>query len=108
MNKKEELDLILSTHVPEEAEMIGDYFIVLDYGKLRWAGSMKDLFNSSIYEVYFMDKLPPDIRVIYQYGKIGLVGSDIDRLVELQKKNIIIGFKKAGVRKLYVETDHSN
>lgn len=108
LNKKKDLDLILSTHVPEEAEMIGDYFVVLDYGKLRWSGSMEDLFNSNIYEVYFIDRLPPDIKVIYRYGRIGLVEIDADRLEDLRKKNIIIGFRKAGVRRIYVETDHSN
>ncbi|BFH73915.1 ABC transporter ATP-binding protein [Sulfurisphaera javensis] len=98
-------DFIVTTHVPEEAEMIAEYFIVLDRGIVKWSGSISDLINSDIYEVYSFYNILDSTKVIYRYGNIYLIQEDIGKIKKMYDEGIIYGFRKSGLRKLYIENE---
>ncbi|BBG23723.1 Trehalose/maltose import ATP-binding protein MalK [Sulfuracidifex tepidarius] len=92
-------DTIVTTHVPEEAEWMGDVIVVLQDGRLKWYGTVEELYRGDIYEVYYRGKLRLD--ALCDFGNVALVKGDEDLLSSLVKKGEIVGFKRAGVRKLY-------
>lgn len=101
-------DIIITTHIPEEAESIGEFFIIIDKGKIVWKGSKQDLINSDIFEVYAAGTFPDSLKIIYRYGSTALVRSPLEDLYDLVKEQKIIGFRKSGVRRVYNEIDESN
>jgi ABC-type cobalamin/Fe3+-siderophores transport systems, ATPase components len=97
---REKKDFIVTTHVPEEAEMIGEHFIVLEGGNVVWSGSIRDLITSDIFEV-FMNGESNSLNIIYRFGNIALVKNSEEELYKFLREGLIYGFRKAGVRKFY-------
>jgi ABC-2 type transport system ATP-binding protein len=94
-------DVVLSTHVPEEAEWLGEYFIVLRDGRVAWRGTLEDLARENIYEVYVRGHVPEGLEVVASLGYVALVRASEDVLFELNSRGLIRGFRKAGVRVYY-------
>jgi len=94
-------DVVLSTHVPEEAEWLGEYFIVLRDGRVAWRGTLEDLARENIYEVYVRGRVPEGLEVVVSLGYVALVRASEDVLFELNSRGVIRGFRRAGVRVYY-------
>ena len=99
-------DLIFSTHVPEEAETLADYIVILNNGRAVWNGTINDLFSSDIFEVYITRGEQIKIECLFRYGGICLVKSDTKKLAKLLESGVIIGFRKSGVRRIYGQFDN--
>lgn len=97
-------EYIFSTHIPEEAEAVGDYFIVLDKGEVKWSGNLNDLYRDGIFEVYLNSRNIPALEFIFRYGNIALIKSNSESLSDSMKRGEILGFRHAGVRRVYYET----
>ncbi len=98
---KSKFDVILTTHIPEEAEWIGDYFIVLDNGRVMWHGRINELNEEGTYEVYLRYGVPDTLNVYARLGYVAIVRSSINELVKLLIEGRIRGFKRLGVRKYF-------
>lgn len=97
-------ELVFSTHIPEEAEYLSDYILVLSEGKCIWSGSIRDLMNEEIYEIYQLPNMEElNAKIIYNFGNIALVRGSFEEIASMLKEGKIIGFRKAGVRKIYGE-----
>jgi len=94
---------IITTHTPEEAEWLGDYFIILREGSIVWQGTLEDLWREELYEVYIKRKLPSNLPVLASMGYVAIVKANEEVLLDLVKRCMIIGFKKVGVRRYYVK-----
>jgi len=94
-------DLIFSTHVPEEAEALADYIVILKDGRVVWKGSIDELYHSDIYEVYAKRNAQLGVNILFKFGNILLVNSNKEELLSLLEEGKIYGFRKAGVRKIY-------
>jgi len=103
-------DVIFTTHTPEEAEVLADHIIILDKGRVVWAGAKDELLSSNTFEVYpigdkerLMDALRQEgcDKVVDMGLSIIVNGCDEEVLMKLLKRGIISGFKKAGVRGVY-------
>jgi len=92
---------ILTTHVPEEAEWIGEYFVMLKEGKIVWHGRIEELQEQGVYEVYLRQYLPESLEVILKLGYVAIVKSSYEELLELVERDKIRGFKKLGVRRYF-------
>ncbi|MHB1493243.1 MAG: ATP-binding cassette domain-containing protein [Thermoplasmataceae archaeon] len=101
-------NMVLTTHIPEEAEAIGNYFIILDQGKIVWSGTKLELITSDIYEVQAIFAFPDSIKPIYRYGNTALVKSTSAELYELLLAEKIMGFRKSGIRRVYNEIKTGN
>ncbi|BCU68902.1 ABC transporter ATP-binding protein [Stygiolobus caldivivus] len=102
---KDKADKVITTHIPEEAEWFGDYIVVLKEGEVRWKGTIDDLYREPIYEVFVRFNTTPPSGTIADFGNILLVRGEEEEMESMVKKGIAIGFKKAGVRKIYMESD---
>ncbi|MEL9939940.1 MAG: ABC transporter ATP-binding protein [Ignisphaera sp.] len=96
-----DLEVVLTTHLPEEAEWIGDYFVMLREGKLVWQGRVEDIGGEDIYEVYLRYRVPSSLSVYSKLGYVAIVRSSYEELLELLNENRIRGFKKLGVRRYF-------
>ena len=108
-------NIIFTTHVPDEAESLADYILVLDNGSLVWKGSREELIRNDIYEVFvepcqiasfkkIMDEVGSNI--ITWFGNTCLIEQiEESLLITLIHKGIVYGFKKSGVKNIYVKTD---
>jgi len=94
-------NLIFSTHIPEEAESLANYIVILDNGKMIWNGTIDNLYESDIYEVFLKYNEEINIKYIFKYGNIALVHSDEKTLLNLFNSKKIMGFKKSGIRRIY-------
>lgn len=94
-------DLIFSTHVPEEAETLADYIVILDSGRTVWSGTVTDLFASDIFEVYLSSAESVQMECLFRYGGICLVRSSPEYLSALMSEGKILGFRKSGARRIY-------
>jgi len=97
------LDYIFSTHLPEEAEGVGDYFVILGKGQITWMGDMHSLYRDNIYEIYLPDYSEPGLEVLFRYGRIFLVRSEKEKLEKMMSEGNIMGYRKAGIRRAYYE-----
>jgi len=95
------LEVVLTTHVPEEAEWIGDYFIMLREGRLVWHGRLEDLDRGGLYEVYLRHHIPSSLKVLVKLGYVAIVESNQEELSRLLSGNEIRGFRKLGVRRYF-------
>lgn len=102
--ENKEIDYVLSTHNPEEAEGVGDYFVILDRGKIKWKGTLEDLYQEGIFEIYLDPRIKVDFEFIFKYGNIALVKITDDHLNRLMADKEILGFRRAGIRRVYYET----
>ncbi len=94
-------DLIFSTHVPEEAEALADYIVILNEGRIIWHGTIENLYESNIFEVYLKRDVILNLKYIFRYGNIALVESDTKTLSDLLENGKIIGYRKSGVLRIY-------
>ncbi len=97
------VDYVFSTHLPEEAEGIGDYFVILGRGKITWMGDMESLYRENIFEIYLPGYSDPGLEVIFRYGRIFLVRAEDKSLERMMAAGKILGYRKAGIRRAYYE-----
>ena len=98
-----ENDIVMTTHIPEEAEGVCDYYMILDRGIVKWTGDRTKLINSDIFEVYTRQEEKYDFEPIYSYGNIVLIRSSMNDLFKMLNNGSILGFRKSGVRRIYGE-----
>jgi len=96
-------DYVITTHTPEEAEWLSEYFIILKNGSVIWHGKLEDMWRDELYEVYLRGKPPEKLNVLFSTGYVAIVKSTEDELLDLTKKGLIIGYKRAGVRRFYAQ-----
>ncbi|MGC8982914.1 MAG: ABC transporter ATP-binding protein [Desulfurococcaceae archaeon] len=110
---REKGNVVFATHNLEEAEFVADYIIILDRGRLTWAGSKRELFSHNVFEVYPMDYKEKVIgllesnecRVVADMGSTLLVADcDSGFLAKLLDEGYVIGFRRAGVRSIYASS----
>ena len=94
-------DVVMTTHVPEEAEWIGEYFIMLKEGRIVWQGSFNELAVDGIYEAYLRGRPPDGLDVILKLGYVAVVRSGEDELLRLVNCGAIAGFRRLGVRRYF-------
>lgn len=102
--ENKEMGYVISTHNPEEAEGVGDYFVILDRGKIKWKGTLEELYQEGIFEIYLEPQIKVDFDFIFKYGNIALLKSTEDHLNRLMANKEILGFRRAGIRRVYYET----
>ncbi len=99
--------LVFTTHVPEEAEAIANYIVILNEGRVIWAGDMSQMYRDNVYEVYLADSsnLPRSLKdsILYRFGRVVLAKSNEDELSKLYRKGLIIGFRRSGVKHEYIK-----
>lgn len=96
--------LIFATHSIEEAENISDFLVVLENGALKWAGKTSDLFTEDVYEITLVDKFEDlGLKKLYSMGNIIIARSSKEYLQSLFERGRILGFRLAGLRKVYLE-----
>ena len=100
---KERFDsYILTSHVPEDVELLTESVIVLERGEVRWYGEIPELERA--YEVFVPFNAKVDIpNVVADFGNVLICDCDPELLESLMHKGAIRGYKKAGVRLLYAE-----
>ncbi len=104
--------VVFTTHSPEEAELLSDSLVVLEDGRLKWSGSVRELFQRGGYEVIVSPKRRNVVeewlrdagaKRLYCFGGYCFVyGVEEDMLLNLVKQGLIIGFRAMGVRGYYV------
>ncbi len=103
-----EKDFILATQSFNEAEELCDEYIVLKEGEILWKGSKKDLYKNNLFEIYLNENNIPGLNVISDMGKVLIAEARIDYLVKLLEDGKILGFKRAGLRRIYGEINLFN
>ena len=93
--------VVFTTHVPEEAEWLGEYFVMLRDGEVVWHGGLSDLEREGVYEVYLRGEPPEGVEVLAKFGYVAIVRSDYDELVELVRRGRVRGFRRLGVRRYF-------
>ncbi len=101
-------DLIFSTHVPDEAEALADYIVILNEGRIIWQGSIENLYESNIFEVYLKREVILNWKYMFRYGDIALVESDTKTLSDLLQNGKIIGYRKSGVLRIYEQFNNDD
>ncbi|ADV64777.1 ABC transporter ATP-binding protein [Desulfurococcus mucosus] len=103
-------DIIFTTHTPEEAEALADYIVILNNGRVVWAGTRDQLVARDVFEAYPLgDKQrslglleEEECRVVADLGLTVIVtGCKEEDLAGLVKRGVISGFRRAGVRYVY-------
>jgi ABC-2 type transport system ATP-binding protein len=94
------LKIIMTTHVPEEADWLAEHVVILKDGKLVWSGKFEELNQGDYFEVMVRGSfnLP---NVVAKVGNILIVKSSIEELTRLMSEGKIMGFKRVGVRRYY-------
>ncbi|EQD39984.1 ABC transporter, ATPase component, partial [mine drainage metagenome] len=87
---------------------IGDYFIILDQGRIVWSGTKLELITSDIYEIQTTFSFHDSLRIIYRYGNTALVRATSEELYDLFLAEKIMGFRKSGIRRVYNEIKTGN
>lgn len=112
---KEDKEIVFTTHIAEEAEALGENYVILENGKVIWSGSRTELYSQEIYEAYLLSPndaakiVNESLKVLTVFGRTALVMvSDTGLLKELVEKGFLMGFKKAGVRGIYAKYSVSN
>ena len=104
LSDRRETQYIFSTHIPEEAEAIGDFFVILNRGTIAWSGTIDELYKSDLYEVYTMRHYDDfGFKSIFDFGNTHLVRTDESNLEQSRKEGKILGYRKSGVRRVYYE-----
>ncbi|MDV3104825.1 ABC transporter ATP-binding protein [Thermococcus waiotapuensis] len=100
---KERFDsYILTSHVPEDVELLTESVIVLEKGEVRWYGKIPELEGA--YEVFVASTEKVDIpNVVADFGNVLVCDCDLGLLESLMRRGAIRGYKKAGVRLLYAK-----
>jgi len=98
-------EVVLATHIPEEAESVADYLIVVDNGRVRWCGSLDELYSASVCEVFCERFVQPEKlfgdSLVVSFGRIVLVkGWEPNELLKIPG---VIGVRRSGVRRVYAE-----
>ncbi|MEB3787466.1 MAG: ABC transporter ATP-binding protein [Desulfurococcales archaeon] len=96
-----DLEVVITTHVPEEAEWVGDHVIMLREGRVVWNGRIEDLERDNLFEVYLRYGVPDPLRVHAKLGYVAIVESSYEELSNLLVEGRIRGFKKLGVRRYF-------
>ncbi len=100
---KERFDsYILTSHVPEDVELLTESLVVLEQGKVKWYGDISKI--ETAYEVFIPSGSKVDIpHVLADFGNVIVCKCDLELLESLLRENKILGYKKAGVRLLYAK-----
>ena len=100
---KERFDsYVLTSHVPEDVELLTESVIVLERGEVRWYGRIPE--SETTYEVFVPSNTKVDIpNVIADFGNVLVCDCDPGVLESMMRMGLIRGYKKAGVRLLYAK-----
>ncbi len=107
-------NVIFTTHVLEEAEVLADQAIILLNGRLVWAGGVDELFLDDMYELFVIRRCRGRVEelirnnggsVVADFGASLLVrGVDWSTIEKLYSGRLILGVRRAGIRrKIYGE-----
>ncbi len=101
-------EVVFTTHVFEEAEAVADAVLILSDGRVRWVGSVDDMFREGLYEVlvrrFRLGELADAVsasggEVVADFGTHVVVkGVDEGALNTLLRQGTVIGFRRAGLR----------
>ena len=97
-------EYILTSHIPEDVELLTDSIIILEKGKIKWHGSLESLAKENLFEIFTKNqnlKVPGD--VIANFGNIIICRCDRKDIEKLMEEKKIMGYKRAGVRSLYAK-----
>ncbi|MEZ0289821.1 MAG: ABC transporter ATP-binding protein [Sulfolobales archaeon] len=97
-------NIIFTTHVAEEAEWLGEYVVILQNGIVVWQGRIRDLWSDGLYEVFISKSAPEGLRVLVSLGYVAIVQADEELLLRYLEERKISGFKRLGVRRVYVKS----
>ena len=93
---------ILTSHIPEDVELLTESIIILENGKVHWYGSLPKV--ESAYEVFVPTgakiRLP---KILADFGNVVVCECPRELLESLVKEGSILGYKRAGVRLLYAQ-----
>ncbi len=86
---------ILTSHIPEDVELLTNSIIVLENGDVRWYGSLPEF--KSTYEVFIPVGANIELpETIADFGNIIMCKCSHELLESLMRKGIILGYKRAG------------
>ncbi|HII73347.1 TPA: ABC transporter ATP-binding protein [Sulfurisphaera tokodaii] len=97
---KKGFQVIMTTHVPEEADWLADYVVILKDGELVWSGQFERLSEDGYYEVMVRGLYVPP-GALAKVGNVYIVKSTQEDLEKLMQEGKILGYKRAGVRRHY-------
>ena len=107
-------NIVVSTHVIDEAEALDGYVLILDSGRLVWKGRIDDILACDSFEVIYRLSRRAEVekhlrsigaRIIAWLGDRVLVENvDVNDLMRLMRSGVVLGVKVLGVRRYYVET----
>lgn len=100
---------ILTSHIPEDVELLADSIIVLEQGRVIWYGGIKELqTEEEVYDVFINGTTPPLEGVLGDFGNILVVRTKGEILKRLMEDGEILGYKRSGVRYVYVKANGEN
>ncbi len=100
---------ILTSHIPEDVELLADSIIVLEQGRVIWYGKVKELqADGEVYDVFINDTVPPLKGILGDFGNILVVRTEGETLKRLMDGGKILGYKRSGVRYVYVKANGGN
>jgi len=101
-------EVVFTTHVFEEAEALADDVVILNSGRVKWVGSVDDMFRDGLYEVLVrrsrLGELAEGVggcggEILADFGTYVVVrGVDEGVLEPLLRRGVLIGFRRAGLR----------
>ncbi len=96
---------IITSHIPEDVELLTDNIVILEKGEAKWYGSIKELIKDNLYEVFVNSKhqFPDNVEILANFGNVIVCRCDREFLQKGMDSGIILGYKKAGVRALYAK-----
>ncbi|WP_297436565.1 ABC transporter ATP-binding protein [Thermococcus sp.] len=100
---KERFDsYILTSHIPEDVELLTESVIVLEDGRVWWHGSLPEV--ESTYEVFVPAGAKVGLpKVLADFGNVVVCECPEELLESLMRDGSILGYKRAGVRLLYAK-----
>ncbi len=95
-------EFIIATQSIDEAELLCDTYVILNDGNLIWQGNMTELYDDKTFEVIPNPDLPDiGLNVIYTIENRYICEGNEGEFSKLVKEHKVIGFKRAGLRKVY-------
>ena len=93
---------IIATQSIDEAELLCDTYVILNNGNLIWQGYMADLFDEKTFEVIpISDFSDNGLNAICSVENRYICEGTAEEFSQLVKDHKIMGFKRAGLRKIY-------
>lgn len=103
-------NLVITTQSIEEAETLADSFLVIGRGKLIWQGNKDELYDDETFEVMPIGNTLDtfNLDVLYTIERRIICKSTEENLSKLLMDHKIMGFRRAGLRKIYGKTGQNH